>query len=281
MAGGGLRASGWASGVGVGTRLSGLRKPTLPQFPDKKCQRPQAPRKFGPSVLLRFRGQKAAWSWRLPSGQQTGCAHRDRPSRAAETDRLGPASASILGNKPGNHVEGRRKNNGKSRPGVRSIDAFLTNSELEDWLTPEGGSDPASSMVFTSDRSRLSNRQLYHKASTPMALAPTNGRQVRGGWRTSAPPCRQSRAPTNHRWPPREQRAFTTTTSVSGLVPAPKQKRDRHQRPSSFRGRKRRRKGKRGRKSSPEAARPTTYCRSNCSLPRRRGSGSTWAGLWP
>ena len=152
----GRQGSGWGQGCpGSGN----------PRSPSSQTRSAKGRRRRVNSVpqyhqLLRFRGPKAAWSWRLPSGQQTGCAHRDRPSRAAETDRLGPASASILRNKPGNHVEGRRKNNGKSRPGVRSIDAFLTNAGLEDWLTPEGGSDLANSMVFTSDRSRLSNRQL-------------------------------------------------------------------------------------------------------------------------
>lgn len=162
MPGGGLWASGRASGMGVGTRPSGLRKPTLPQFSDKKSQGRRLRVNSAPQrhQRLRFRGPKAAWGGRLPPRQQIGSAHRDGPSRAAESDGLGPASASILRNKPGNHVEGRRKDNRRGRPGVRSTDAFPTNTDLEDWQLPEGGSDPASSMVFTNVRSRLSNRQL-------------------------------------------------------------------------------------------------------------------------
>lgn len=151
---GGLWASGRVSGVGVRTRPSGLRKPTLPQFPDKK-------REAAGSAYTRSLSATAA-TFQGPESRmrlQIGSAHRDGPSRAAQSDGLGPASSSILGNKPGNHVEGRRKDK-KGRPGVWSIDAFLTNTELEDWQPPEGGSDPVSSMVFTSDRSRLSNRQL-------------------------------------------------------------------------------------------------------------------------
>lgn len=180
MPGGGLWASRRASGTGVGTRPSGLRKPTLPQFSDKKSQGRRLRANSAPQrhQLLRFRGPNAAGGGRLPPRQQSGSAHRDGPPRAAESDGLGPASAPILRNKPGNHVEGRRKDNRRGRPGARSTDAFPTNTDLEDWQLPEGGSDPASSMVFTTTANSVA--QGLHTDGLRV-------RRVQAGWRTSAP----------------------------------------------------------------------------------------------
>lgn len=163
----------------------------------------------------------------------------------------------------------------------------LTNAALPD-LRPEDGQPPAGRgvQVISTDRRAATHSGrppvLWGQASRPMAFWPPSGAQSLAGTRTSAP-THQSLAPTKHRHLP-------STTHANQLFPlqAPAHfqrgaRAKTEERPSCAQvGQKEEEEeGRRGGGALPGGMASATYCRSSCSLPRRMGSGPTWAGLWP